>query len=130
MVSTKIKVTYGCCGIKHTNAKGLTVYETKTPADGAFDCEIEQAKRLVKLGVAEYVTDTTATEKTGGVHLDAEMLENMNFNDLKKLAKDMGVTPDGQKKADYIAAMVAAEIEPGEEMEGDELPDLDAVDPE
>ena len=130
MVSTFIKVKIGRCGIKRTNAKGLIIYESKTPADGAFECEIEQAKRLVKLGVAEFVSEDKAPEKTDGAHLDAEQLESMDFNDLKKLAKDMGVTPDGKKKADYIAAIVAADIEPGDDSDDDEPPAPGAVDPE
>lgn len=136
MASTFVKVKYGCCGIKHTNAKGLTIHETKTPADGAFELEIEQAKRLVKLGVAEFVEGTGAKTEPGdtkGAHFDAEQLESMDFNDLKKLAKDMGVTPEGKKKADYIEALLAAEIEPGEETDDDgddEPPAPGAVDPE
>lgn len=136
MVSTEIRVTRGGCGINYTDAHGTVRHALKTPEDGPFMCEIEQAKRLVNLGVAEYVADTKATEKapegdkqTG--HLDAAQLESMGYNELKKLAKDMGVKPEGNTKADYIAAIVAAEVEIGDETEGDdELPDLDAVDPE
>lgn len=137
MVKTTIKIKSGGCGVKYTDGNGVERYALKTPKDGAFLCEIEQAKRLVALGVAEYVADEkcdTETKEGVGVaetgHLDAEQLESMDFNDLKKLAKDMGVTPAGKKKADYIAALVAVEVEAGEEVDGDELPDLDAADPE
>lgn len=137
MVQTTIKIKRGGCGVSYTDGNGVERYALKTPKDEAFLCEIEQAKRLVKLGVAEYVADTKGdTEAKEGVelgekgHLDAAQLESMDFNDLKKLAKDMGVTPAGKKKADYIAALAAVEVEPGEEADGDELPDLDVVDPE
>lgn len=132
MVSTQIRVTCGGCGINYTDAHGTVRHALKTPEDGPFMCEIEQAKRLVKLGVAEYVADTKAPEgdKQPG-HLDAAQLEGMNYNELKKLAKDMGVKPEGNTKADYIAAIVAAEVEIGDETEGDDdLPPLNAADPE
>ena len=119
MVSTFIKVKFGCCGIKRTNAKDLTIYESKTPADGAFECEIEQAKRLVKLGVAEYVSEDKAPEETGGGHLDAKQLEGMTNDSLKNLAGDLGIDVSGcKKKADYIEAIMAAEIKPGEKTDG------------
>jgi hypothetical protein len=137
MVYTTIKIKRGGCGVNYTDGNGVARYALKTPKDGAFECEIEQAKRLVALGVAEFVADEKGdTEAKEGVgvaktgHLDAAQLESMDFNDLKKLAKDMGVNPEGKKKADYIAALVAVELEPGEEMDGDELPDLSVVDPE
>lgn len=134
MVYTAIKIKAGGCGVNYTDGNGVKRYALKTPADGAFECEIEQAKRLVDLGVAEFVADAKGdTEAKEGVglgktgHLDAAQLESMDFNDLKKLAKDMGVTPAGKKKADYIAALVAVEVEPGEEMDGEEPPSLDAI---
>lgn len=134
MVTTKIKIKRGGCGVNYTDVNGVARYALKTPKDEAFLCEIEQAKRLVALGVAEYVAD--GTEAKEGVelgekgHLDAAQLESMNFNDLKKLAKDMGVTPDGKTKADYIKALAAVEVELGEEADGDDLPELNVVDPE
>ena len=136
-----IKVKIGTCGIKYTDAKGNIKYDSKTAADGAFDIDDVQAERLVSLGVAEYATTTEKTAKTAEPaketdedeklvgNLDADTLGAMDFNELKKLAADMGVTPKGKKKVDYIEAIIAAEVEPGEEDE-DELPDLDAVDPE
>lgn len=131
MIMTVIKIKGGGCGVKYTDGNGVERYALKTPKDGAFECEIEQAKRLVALGVAEYVAGDTEAKEGVGVgetgHLDAEQLESMAFNDLKKLAKDMGVTPAGKKKADYIAALVAVEVEPGEEMDGEEPPSLDAI---
>lgn len=134
MVYTKIKIKSGGCGVNYTDGNGVARYALKTPKDGAFECEIEQAKRLVSLGVAEYVTsekgDTEAKEGVGVTetgHLDAAQLESMDFNDLKKLAKDMGVNPEGKKKNDYIAAILAVDIEPGEDVDGDELPALDAI---
>ena len=62
-------------------------------------------------------------------HLDAEQLATMTNEQLKNLAGDLGVDVTGcKKKADYIAAIVAVEVEAP--VEDDELPDLGVADPE
>ena len=136
----KIRITRGGCGICYTDANGVKRHALKTPENGAFECSDEQADRLVRLGVAVYVedvkqqddTDTKQdgeTESTMKAHLDAEELENWDYNELKKLAAEMGVEVKGNKKADYIAAIAAEEVEAS--AEDDELPpDLDVADPE
>lgn len=139
----KIKVTRGGCGICYTDANGVKRHALKTPENGAFECSDEQADRLVRLGVAVYAgsaekstqqadVDQDRTEKpeqTVRGHLSAEDLEGWDYNELKKLAADMGVEVKGKKKADYIAAITAEEVEAG--AEDDELPpDLDVADPE
>lgn len=138
----KIKITRGGCGISYEDAHGVKRHALKTPESGPFDCDDAQADRLVRLGVAAYVgvgdkptpesspvqEPAAGAEGTAKSHLDAAELENWDYNQLKKLAADMGVEPKGKKKADYIAAIAAAEIEPGDE--DDELPELDAADPE
>ena len=146
----KIKVTRGGCGIQYTDANGNARHALKTPESGPFECDDTQAAHLVSLGVAEYVglqcrqvadpvpqpdaqqeetgEPSQEPEKATG-HLDAEQLAEMDYNDLKKLAADMGVKPEGQKKADYIAAIVAAEVEAGEDPD-DDFPELSAADPE
>lgn len=156
MVMTVIKVTRGGCGINYTDAHGNTRHTLKTPENGPFECDIDQAQRLIDLGVAELVspwtipegdaaqsdeqqgdTDEQQEEQADGSQeteeatgrLDAEQLEGMDYNELKKLAADMGVEPEGKKKSDYIAAIVAAEVKPGDE-DDDELPELNAADPE
>lgn len=138
----KIRITRGGCGISYEDAHGVKRHALKTPGSAPFDCDDAQADRLVRLGVAAYAdTEGKATPESSPVqepeadeagtsksHLDAAELENWDYNQLKKLAADMGVEPKGKKKADYIAAIAAAEIEPGDE--DDELPELDAADPE
>ena len=136
----KIRVTRGGCGICYTDDNGVNRHALKTPENGAFECSDEQADRLVRLGVAVYVedvkqqddTDTKQdgeTESTMKTHLDAEELESWDYNELKKLAAEMGVEPAGKKKADYIAAIVAEEVEVS--VDDDELPpDLNVADPE
>jgi hypothetical protein len=146
----KIKVTRGGCGIAYKDAHGNPRYALKTPENGPFECDDAQAARLVGLGVAEYVGAHTPvgdeqqqeqpdgsqeTEKSTG-HLDAEQLETMTNEQLKALAADMGVDVTGcKKKADYIAAIVAVEVEIDDEVDpdeddGNELPELNAADPE
>lgn len=139
----KIRVTRGGCGICYTDANGVKRHALKTPENGAFECSDEQADRLVRLGVAIYAGTAAKTaqqadaepeqdnepEQTVKGHLDAEELEGWDYNELKKLAADMGVEVKGKKKADYIAAIVAEEVEVS--AEDNELPpDLDVVDPE
>lgn len=152
----RIKILYGGCGISYIDEHGKERQALKTPESGPFECDDAQAARLVNLGVAavyidgigwQKVGDTVSfadtqqeeqadgsqeTEQTTG-HLDAEQLEEMSYNDLKKLAADMGVKPEGKTKQDYITALVAADVELGDEIEPDEdddLPELNAVDPE
>lgn len=138
-----IIITCGTCGVKYTDANGCARYTTKTAADGAFEIDDAQAERFVSLGVAKYATateeavqepetipgtneDTEEGEQLVG-HIDADQLGAMSYNELKKLAADMGVKPEGNKKDDYIAAICAADVYADDE---DELPDLNAADPE
>lgn len=146
----KIRVTRGGCGISYEDEHGTKRHALKTPEDGPFVCDDAQADRLVRLGVAVYITSNAPKaqqepddedpgnqepEKATG-HLDAAELAGWDYNQLKKLAADMGVTPKGKKKPDLIAAITAAAIEPSNDMEpgdggeDDDLPDLDAADPE
>ena len=145
-----IKVKLGGCGIVYTDAHGNARHALKTPEHGPFECDDAQAARLVGLGVAEYVAaegmaladdqqGTGEGEKLTG-HLDAAQLETMTNEQLKNLAADMGVDVTGcKKKADYIAVIVAVEVEvepdaivddPDEDDPDNDLPDLSAADPE
>lgn len=139
----KIKVTRGGCGICYTDANGVKRHALKTPESGDFECSDEQADRLVRLGVAIYAgiagkpaqqadaepRKAEEPEQTVKGHLSAEDLESWDYNELKKLATDMGVEVKGKKKSDYIAAITAEEV--GASAEDDELPpDLDVADPE
>lgn len=128
-----IKVIAGGVGVKYTDANGNVRHTLKTPQSGPFECEDAQAARFVSLKVAEYVGAVAETkkepEKLKG-YLDAADLEEWDFNELKKLAADMGVKPEGKKKVDYIAAIVAEEVEVDADDLDDEMPDLSVADPE
>ena len=73
-------------------------------------------------------------EVTG--HLAKSQLEEMTIQQLQNLAGDLGVDVTGcKKKADYVDAIAAAEVNAGgmvddEDTDGDDLPDLNAADPE
>lgn len=132
----KIRVTVGTVGYydaKHAHKK-------MTAADGPFECEDTQAEHFVSTGAAEYVggaievDEADEQEVTG--HLAKSQLEEMTIQQLQNLAGDLGVDVTGcKKKADYVDAIAAAEVNAGgmvddEDTDGDDLPDLNAADPE
>lgn len=129
----KIRVTVGTVG--YYNAKGA--HQRKTEADGPFECEDAQAEYFVAAGVAEYVGGAAVADEqeiTG--HLAKSQLEEMTIPQLQNLAGDLGVDVTGcKKKSEYVDAIAAMEVTAGgvvdaEDADGDELPDLDAADPE
>lgn len=127
----KIKVTAGTVGFY--DAKN-GIFVKKSTNDKPFECDDATAAHFVSQGVAEYMTaeGTQTPEKVSG-NLDAEQLEKMDYNALKALAADMGIKPKGNKKSDYIAALVSVEVEADAEdvaEDPDDLPELDAADPE
>lgn len=129
----KIRVTVGTVG--YYDAKHA--HKRMTAADGPFECEDTQAEHFVSAGVAEYVggvIEADEQEVTG--HLAKSQLEEMTIQQLQNLAGDLGVDVTGcKKKADYVDAIAAAEVNAGgmvddEDTDGDALPDLNAADPE
>lgn len=132
----KIRVTVGTVG--YYDAKHA--HKRMTTADGPFECDDTQAERFVSAGVAEYVggaievDEADEQEVTG--HLAKSQLEEMTIQQLQNLAGDLGVDVTGcKKKADYVDAIAAAEVNAGgmvddEDTDGDDLPDLNAADPE
>ena len=132
----KIRVTVGTVGYYDTKH----AHKRMTAADGPFECEDTQAEHFVSAGVAEYVggvieaDEADEQEVTG--HLAKSQLEEMTIQQLQNLAGDLGVDVTGcKKKADYVDAIAAAEVNAGgmvddEDTDGDDLPDLNAADPE
>lgn len=132
----KIRVTVGTVG--YYDAKHA--HKRMTAADGPFECEDTQAEHFVSAGVAEYVggvieaDEADEQEVTG--HLAKSQLEEMTIQQLQNLAGVLGVDVTGcKKKADYVDAIAAAEVNAGgmvddEDTDGDALPDLNAADPE
>lgn len=132
----KIRVTVGTVG--YYDAKHA--HKRMTAADGPFECEDTQAEHFVSAGVAEYVggaievDEADEQEVTG--HLAKSQLEEMTIQQLQNLAGDLGIDVTGcKKKVDYVDAIAAAEVNAGgmvddEATDGDDLPDLNAADPE
>lgn len=132
----KIRVTVGTVG--YYDAKHA--HKRMTAADGPFECEDTQAEHFVSAGVAEYVggaievDEADEQEVTG--HLAKSQLEEMTIQQLQNLAGDLGIDVTGcKKKANYVDAIAAAEVNAGgmvddEATDGDDLPDLNAADPE
>ena len=132
----RIRVTVGTVG--YYDAKHA--HKRMTAADGPFECEDTQAEHFVSAGVAEYVggvieaDEADEQEVTG--HLAKSQLEEMTIHQLQNLAGDLGVDVTGcKKKAEYVDAIAAAEVTAGgvvddEDADGDDLPDLNAADPE
>lgn len=132
----RIRVTVGTVG--YYDAKHA--HKRMTAADGPFECEDTQAEHFVSAGVAEYVggvieADEADDQEVTG-HLAKSQLEEMTIHQLQNLAGDLGVDVTGcKKKAEYVDAIAAAEVTAGgavddEDADGDDLPDLNAADPE
>lgn len=132
----RIRVKVGTVG--YYDAKHA--HKRMTAADGPFECEDTQAEHFVSAGVAEYVggvieADEADDQEVTG-HLAKSQLEEMTIQQLQNLAGDLGVDVTGcKKKAEYVDAIAAAEVTAGgavddEDADGDDLPDLNAADPE
>lgn len=132
----RIRVTVGTVGYYDTKH----AHKRMTAADGPFECEDTQAEHFVSAGVAEYVggvieADEADDQEVTG-HLAKSQLEEMTIQQLQNLAGDLGVDVTGcKKKAEYVDAIAAAEVTAGgavddEDADGDDLPDLNAADPE
>ena len=90
------------------------------PCGNTIELDEENAHRLIKMGIVEAVDEAPAEEAeilTG--YLDAEQLEDMKVEDLRKLAKDMGLDSTG-KKAELIERITAEEVQV--DAEDDEMP--------
>lgn len=117
-----IKIVKGIYGYR--NSQGII--QPKTPKDEPFSLTKEQEERLVEKGVAVYVNQEDGREKEQEEeqgNLDAEDLESMSYNELKRLAKNIGIPADG-KKEELIKRIAETEVstgrEPQEETEGEE----------
>lgn len=114
----KLKLTKGI------SYNGLVKATKKKPI---VETDEATAGELVKTGyftVIETVNDTPDKTDDETAHLDRADLEKMTVDNLKKLAKDMGVdTAKCNKKADYIDAIAAAEVTPGDTGD-DDTPDF------
>lgn len=94
------------------------------PCGNTIELDEENAHRLIKMGIVEAVDkvhDEALAEEAESLtgYLDAEQLEDMKVEDLRKLAKDMGLDSTG-KKAELIERITAEEVQV--DVEDDEMP--------
>ena len=111
-----------------------------------FELEDSKAHRLISEGVAEAVNGEPVPDNEGelpdpfcndgepvpdneGVtgHLDADQLDDLSINDLRKIAKDLGVSASGSKK-ELIERI--CDVEVSAPADDEEPPVLEAADPE
>lgn len=100
--------------VKSLSFTGVVTATKKNPDVFTEDKAIADA--AVATGYFGLVEETDGEGSTGAGeqitgHLDKEQLESMEYNDLKKLAADLGVdTKVVKKKADLIEAVAAIEV--------------------
>ncbi len=139
----RIKIVVGTYGYRKDSTSPIEAINKNSEP---IEVEDAEAERLVGLGVAKYVDNTSESVIKG--HLDVGQFDNWSIKELQKLAKDMGLKANGSK-AELIARITAEEVEvpaeddtdgeepegntDGEASEGDDNekpPVLDAADPE
>lgn len=130
-----IKIIKGVYGFMGENG----VVSPKTSEDEPFSLPMEQEARLVSLGVAEYVVaedagapigfDETPPELPDVVIGIPEYNANMKADELRAIAKDMGLTfKVGTTKAEMIETMdkfLEENMVDGVDAEDVDLPDFD-----
>lgn len=100
--------------IKALSYTGLVSATQKNPDTFTEDKAI--ADGAVASGYFTLIKDEAEEEQQEAkYHLNKAQLDEMKFDDLKKLAADMGIDITGiKKKADLVDAIAAVEVEPGE----------------
>lgn len=88
-----IKIICGTFGYRSGNS-----IIPKTPEDEPFSCDPKIENRLVKIGVAEFVSEIPEPNNTGENKPEAIYDENTKFEDLKEIAKTLGASDDELKK--------------------------------
>jgi hypothetical protein len=130
----KVKIVNGTYG--HRRTAGGSVVPIRM--GGTVDVSLEEAKRLIRLGVAvsicgsdeppvepDQTEDGQKDSQDDAATLDREQLMELTRAKLEELAADMGVDVSTCKNKGEIAdLLVQAPVEPGPE-----LPDLGAEDP-
>ena len=93
-----------------------------------FELEDSKALRLISEGVAEAVNGEPVPDNDGVTgNLDADKLDDLSINDLRKIAKDLGVSASGSKK-ELIKKI--CDVEVSAPADDEEPPVLEAADPE
>lgn len=119
-----IKIINGVFGFNN----GISIVP-KTSKDEPFEAPADVEKRLVEIGVAEYVGKTEATEPTEEVTEEAEAvdLQTLKLAELKEYAKEQGATDEELKPLNSKAKVIEL-IEKLNSEEAEEVPDLNSDD--
>ena len=118
-----IKIINGVFGFNN----GISIVP-KTSKDEPFEAPADVEKRLVEIGVAEYVGKTEATEPTEEVTEEAEAvdLQTLKLAELKEYAKEQGATDEELKPLNSKAKVI--ELIEKLTSEEEEVPDLNSDD--
>ncbi len=134
----KIRITRGIYGFREN---GKVVEKTKS--DRPFEVDDKEGARLIALKVAESADDDKSIEidrsekdegrpdTAGEGYLTREELVSMSKEDLSRLAEELGVKKTGSKK-ELVEQLLQCSIgyEEEEPLEEDEVPDLNAEEPD
>lgn len=116
-----IKIIKGVFG--YNNGKSVI---PKTSQDGPFECDKAIEKRLISLGVAEYVTKVIEATETLETAEPAEIIEEPTREDLIATFKQLGLKGNpSTMKTETLKAKIA---EVAELVEDEESPSFDEVD--
>ena len=110
MIRIITNTTYG-----YNNGKYI---EPKTKDSEPFSVRAEREAELVAAGIAEYVgepdkpiNDTISEPIEADVEFTEESLGEMTMNELREIAKTLGVKQKaGMKKADLVEAILADDV--------------------
>lgn len=95
------------------------VYE-EAPLEPVATPPVAPAGEGVGVTLSPEETDAEGEETVG--NLDADQLKKMKLDDLKQLAKDMGIDTTGLRtKDDYAAAIAAVDVILGPELSAEEI---------
>lgn len=116
-----IKIVKGVYG--HMAESGIV--RPKTSADEPFTLNPVQEKRLVDLGVAEYVGPVDTMDTPANAEEIPEYDIDMKVDKLREIAKQMGLTfPVGTTKAEMVEAMDKFQAENAENgVDADDIED-------
>lgn len=127
-----IKITRGYYG--HRNGRIVEMKDIHSPA---FEVDEAEAQRVISLGIAK--TDNAANNNTSkempDSYLTTEQLQEMSYNQLKQLCKELGLSAAG-KQNELIARILGTKVqvsEPEEELDienSEEFPILNPAEPE
>ncbi len=135
----KIRITRGIYGFRENG----NVVE-KTSGDPPFEVSDKEGNRLISLHVAKVVDamDKTAetsadkeTEADGDTSSETEpvskedMLNHMSKDDLCRLAEEFGIKKSGSK-TELVERLMQCPVWDEQTMDEDEIPELEAEDPE